>query len=196
MEEVVGSIPTRSTNNYHNVVIYLENAINCWTKFGQEWQSGFYNSCSWRTRRISNLQILERPGTASLHLGPRVLSRGPFSDQLRFADKPVISLLSTLCVLFSRRHLRRQEDETRCSGQFTPARDQRPVIERAADSARDAACRDPVGRGCGFCSFPSQAGVCREASAAHADPVEVSQPDRSHHDLYCVSHGRVGGSQT
>jgi len=41
MEEVVGSIPTRSTNNYQHVINYLENTTNCWTKFGQERQSGF-----------------------------------------------------------------------------------------------------------------------------------------------------------
>jgi len=83
--------------------------------------------------------------------------------------------------LFSGRHLRQQGNETRCSGQFSPARDPRPVVEGAGDSARDSSCRNPAGRGCGFCSFPSQVGICRKASAAHADPVEVPQPDRSHH---------------
>jgi hypothetical protein len=41
-------------------------------------------------------------------------------------------------------------------------------------------------RGCGICSLPSQAGVCREASAAHTDPVEAPGAVRSHHDLHLV----------
>src|ERR1039458_8659961 len=52
------------------------------------------------------------------------------------------------------------------------------------------------GRGCGFFSFPSQGGVCGEASAAHADPLEVLQLHRSQRHLHRISYGRIGGSQT
>jgi len=41
MEEVIGSIPTRSTNRYHHVISYLKNSTNCWTKLDQEWQGGY-----------------------------------------------------------------------------------------------------------------------------------------------------------
>ena len=37
MEEVVGSIPTRSTNSYHNGINNLKTRKSYWTSFEHEW---------------------------------------------------------------------------------------------------------------------------------------------------------------
>ena len=74
----------------------------------------------------------------------------------------------------SSRNLRKQRDGTRSSGQCSPARDHGAAVGWAADFPRDPRCRNAAGRRGGLYPISAEDRVRGKGSAAHADPLAVS----------------------